>query len=236
MMPARDTTPPSPPSYPPATFGDYLEVLRKVDLLKIPPSLAIGKDAYAYGTDGHRKLASIDAKRICLDEDKIGPSRSATVDALAQEVKLDVIEERVFTIRALPALKPELDRPLWPAPDDATKVDTVEVVSDTVEDFDTDRGTIERRRVVKIRACAPRPAITPETRFLAIAIHSAKQEPKLYEAQRPYSYNVMMGDESNQRDKKAQEGYVEERNQVVRRRGDSLILVAITDGSYDLTR
>jgi hypothetical protein len=217
-------------------FRDYLEVLRKAEVPKIPTSLAITEDVFLPSTNGHRYLASIDAKRICLAEHQLSPSRSKTADALAQEVKHNEIEERVITIRALPALKPELDRPLWPAPDDATKVDTVEVVSDTVEDFDTERGAIERHRVVKIRACAARPAITASTRFLAITIHDIKQEPKVYEARRPFSENVLMGEEANERERKSQEAYFEERNQEVRRRGDALILVAITDGSYDLTR
>ncbi len=94
------------------------------------------------------------------------------------------------------------------------------VMEDAVEEYDTDFGTIERQRVVKIRACGPRPAITPETRFLAISIHDTKPRPKTYE---PYE----RGRSDNAR--------IEEENQRVRRLGDDLIVVPITDGSADLT-
>ncbi|MEO8703409.1 MAG: hypothetical protein ABI867_25405 [Kofleriaceae bacterium] len=116
-------------------------------------------------------LARTDANNICFQHEHLG----APISMAAEEVARTLMTRRNeyhFNLQAITSLEQERGRPLFPPPAGGSPLSSVEVLKDEVRDVDNrDRGTVERKRAVTFLVCAKRPAITAETKYLAITLH-----------------------------------------------------------------
>jgi hypothetical protein len=226
--PKDKTNDPEHPTYSPPMFEDYVASIRHyekdVPVAKIPRSLKIEapveltarKDVPTFS------LVKIDDAKLCIQGETTGQRQDRPGQEIADQAK-DTLELVNLSFRGITSLEAERKHPLFPIPDGATTLDKAEVVSDEVKDFDnTNRGTVERHRVVTWRLCAPRPKITDATTFIAVTAHFRSRTAPEYESLLDYKGNV--------------DPHQEEENQERRLSPDMLVLVAITDGAVDLTK
>lgn len=216
------------PKYPPPMFEDYVAFTAKESsdypITKIPTSLRIDAPVKIQdqGIHNNFSLSRLDASKICIQFPVSSEPREKTGQMIA-DAWLIMFNERSTAFRGITSFTTEKGRALFPVPDGASQITEATSISDEIVDVDNKaRGTVDRVRVVTVQACAPRPAITDATRFIALTYHIPEASKPDYESE---------NDGHEKRDEAATR-----RNTIERLKADQLILIAITDGAVDLTK
>ena len=216
---------------PPALGGYFTSIQQEYDraltrsgavpplVPKLPTSLVLAERTSVFPTRMMIGSITADGSSICFERLAV-EDRSKDAESVAQDELRIANTSEGFAYRAVGSLAAEKDRPVWPAPADASRVTSVKVLESKIEDFKHPNEATVKKLVVTYELCGPLPAGAKDAKFLVVT----QRFPMEAEGLEPSKYEP-------------QEGEVEvppTPDQI--RAAYGVMLIAITDDQIDLTK